>query len=84
MSSTLAARLDRIREGFAQQAPAEALAAIHRATDDLRASGIGERIPRVGSALVPFELPDTEGNDVSSSDLLSKGPLVMTFYRGLW
>ena len=37
---TLQQRLDRIREGFEKQAPAEALAIMHRATDDLRSSGI--------------------------------------------
>ncbi len=82
--STLAERLDRIREGFEKEAPAEALAVMHRATDDLRASGITDRIPAIGETLVPFELPDTEGRTVSSTDLLASGPLVVTFYRGVW
>ena len=37
MTGRLQTRLDRIREGFEAQAPAEALAVMHRATDDLRA-----------------------------------------------
>jgi len=82
--TTLKERLDRIREGFEAQAPAEALAIIHRATDDLGASGITDRLPRVGSRLPAFELQDTEGERVHSADLLARGPLVAIFYRGRW
>ncbi len=31
-----------------------------------------------------FELPDSEGEPVRSAALLERGPLVLTFYRGLW
>jgi peroxiredoxin len=31
-----------------------------------------------------FELPDLSGLAVSSAELLQAGPLVVTFYRGLW
>ncbi len=82
--STLQARLDLIRTEFEGVAPAEAKAIMHRATEDLRASGILARLPRPGNALPAFELPDTEGNPVRSEELLAQGPLVLTFYRGLW
>ena len=82
--STLAERLDRIREGFAKQAPEAAKSVMHRATDDLRNSGILDRIPKVGQTLVPFALEATDGTTVTSSDLLADGPLVVSFYRGFW
>jgi hypothetical protein len=82
--STLQERLDRIRESFEGQAPGEALAVMHRATDDLRTSGIVERIPKLGDPLPAFELEDTEGHPVQSAGLLERGPLVITFYRGAW
>jgi hypothetical protein len=82
--STLKERLDRIREGFDEQAPDEVKSVMHAATDALRASGIMDRIPSVGDTLPPFELPDSGGNVVRSADLLAEGPLVLTFYRGLW
>jgi hypothetical protein len=82
--STLKQRLDRIRESFESQAPADALAIMHRATDDLRDSGIMDGIPAVGSTLPPFEMQDTDGNTVRSVELLGKGPLIATFYRGVW
>ena len=82
--STLRERLDRIREGFDEQAPEEAKAVMHAATEGIRASGIMDHIPKVGDSLPAFELPDTQGDLVSSSAFLAGGPLVVTFYRGLW
>ena len=65
---TLKQRLDRIRAGFAKQVPAETAAVMHRATDDLRASGILSRIPAPGVELPAFELPDSEGSLSSGED----------------
>ena len=82
--TTLQQRLDKIREGFEGQAPAEALTIMHRATADLAASGILDRMPKVGSPLPAFDLQDSDGERVRSADLLERGPLVATFYRGRW
>jgi peroxiredoxin len=82
--STLKERLDRIKAGFLEKVPAEAKAIMDRDTEELRASGILSRMPAPGSTLPPFELPDSEGRIVRSSELLEKGPLILTFYRGVW
>ena len=82
--STLNDRLQRIKEKFLQSAPPDVVAIMDRSTDALRTSGIPNRIPKVGSSLPGFELEDTEGQRVRSSELLVKGPLVLTFYRGVW
>ena len=82
--STLQERLDRIRTAFLAQASEEARTVMTRATEDLRSSGILDRIPLPGTELPPFALADTEGNLLRSSDLSSKGPLVLSFYRGHW
>jgi peroxiredoxin len=39
---------------------------------------------RAGDNAPPFTLTDPNGVFVSSADLLRKGPLVITFYRGMW
>jgi hypothetical protein len=31
-----------------------------------------------------FSLKDLEGNVVNAADLLRRGPLVLSFYRGVW
>ena len=39
---------------------------------------------RTGDKVSVFSLPDTNGSPVSSTVLLEQGPLIVTFYRGLW
>ena len=39
---------------------------------------------RVGDKISVFSLPDTNGSPVSSTGLLEQGPLIVTFYRGIW
>lgn len=82
--ATLAARLDAIREGFQAQAPAEALEVMHRATADIGSSGQVARALGEGDALPTFELTDETGRLVRSAELLARGPLVLTFFRGHW
>lgn len=57
---------------------------MHRATEELRASGIMDRVIKFGDPLPPFALPNAYGREVRSADLLAKGPLVLTFFRGAW
>ena len=82
--STLADRLERIKASFLKQAPPEAVAVMDRATNELRDSGITSRLPKPGSPLPEFNLTDTDGQVVNSKELTDKGPLVVTFYRGVW
>lgn len=83
--SGLAERLDRIKASFAEKASDEVKQVMGRATADLRASGILDRLPAVGAALpAHFELPDVDGAVVRSRELLARGPLVISFYRGVW
>jgi hypothetical protein len=77
-------RLDAIREGFEKQAPPEVLEIMHRASSDLadvltREPGLG-----VGDEAPPFRLPDQDGNVVDFADLLARGPVVVTLFRGHW
>jgi len=73
-----------IREALAKRIPLERAAVMHRATEALRASGILERVIKVGDKLPGFALPNAHGQEVRSADLLANGPLVLTFFRGAW
>ena len=64
--------------------PAAVHDTFHRATAKLTASGQAERSIKVGDRAPDFTLPDADGNSVSSGSMLEKGPLVVTFYRGVW
>jgi hypothetical protein len=81
---SLQKQLDRMREQFASTAPPEALSAMHRATEDLAASGIVDGVLKVGDPAPEFALSDQNGHGVGSAERLSKGPLVVGFYRGVW
>jgi peroxiredoxin len=43
-----------------------------------------ERALKAGDRAPEFSLNDADGHAVSSRDLLANGPLVVTFYRGVW
>lgn len=81
---SLQARLDRIREGFEKQAPPEVLAIMHGATDNLRASGIVDKMVGEGQRAVDFTLENSRGRPTALADALSEGPVVLTFFRGDW
>ncbi|MGF6312284.1 peroxiredoxin [Bradyrhizobium sp. i1.8.4] len=57
---------------------------MHRATAELIASGAAQRARKAGDVAPAFSLRDPEGNIVNSADLLKRGPLVLSFYRGVW
>jgi peroxiredoxin len=82
-------RLDAFKAEFESgkppyNAPASAIATMHRATAELVASGQAEGAKRAGEVAPRFVLSDQDGEPVSSAGLLAKGPLVVTFYRGVW
>ena len=81
---SLQEKLDDIRKKFESTAPPEVLEIMHRSTDDLLESGIMEGVLKEGESLPAFSLPDHNGSLINSSELLSKGPLVISFYRGVW
>ncbi|HZR33196.1 MAG TPA: peroxiredoxin-like family protein [Terriglobales bacterium] len=82
--ATLQEELDQRRAMAEQYVPA-ATQAIHRQTiDSLRASGISRHSLSRGAQAPSFELPDQNGNLVSSASLLSGSKLVVCFFRGRW
>ncbi len=81
---SLADKLAATRAASATRIPPEKAEIMHRATDDLRRSGIMDRIVKVGSAAPAFALANHDGSRVASAELLSRGPLVVSFFRGSW
>jgi len=47
------------------------------AIEDSKAIKIGQKVSN-------FTLPDPQGNSITLTSLLEKGPVVVTFYRGSW
>ncbi|MFM0289581.1 peroxiredoxin-like family protein [Paraburkholderia megapolitana] len=65
-------------------APADIHPIMERATAELIATGQASRAVKAGDRAPDFSLKDQEDNEVSLAGLLKKGPLVVTFYRGVW
>ncbi len=80
----LAEQLETIRKGADNRIPPDKRAIMHRATADLRASGIMDRVIKIGDPLPRFTLKSAFGQEVRSADLLATGPLVLTVFRGSW
>jgi peroxiredoxin len=86
---SLQEKLDAFRANFEAggppyNAPAWIHELMHRATDELIASGAAGRALKAGDKAPDFTLRDSDGKEVSSAGLLAQGPLVLTFYRGVW
>ncbi|MGA2023071.1 MAG: peroxiredoxin-like family protein [Candidatus Sulfotelmatobacter sp.] len=72
------------KEFIAKYVPAETQAIHARAITGLKQQRVAANILPVGSKIPEFRMQDHDGKTVSSSDLLSKGRLVLCFIRGRW
>jgi len=77
-------QLAKIREAGAKRIPEDKRAVMGRATQELRDSGIMDRVIKVGDTLPPFALQNADGVEVTSAGLLGQGAVVMTVFRGHW
>ena len=81
---SLKERLDATRAASAARVPADKRAIMTRATADLRASGILQKVLAVGQPAPEFSAPNHDGRMIASRDLIERGPLVISFFRGAW
>ena len=81
---SLQEQLDTFKAQFKTQAPEGAFDAFARSTQELIDSGQAERAVKAGETAPDFTLTDQDGNTVALKDLLAKGPVVLSFYRGVW
>ncbi len=86
---SLQAKLDAFKADFEAgkppySVPRSIIETMHRATAELIASGAASRAKTTGDVAPSFSLNDPDGNVITSEDLLKKGPLVVSFYRGVW
>ena len=82
-------QLDAFREQFESggppfNVPRTVIETVHREIKELTSSGQLDRVTKVGALAPGFALKDSDGQVVKSAELLKRGPLVVTFYRGAW
>lgn len=85
----LQSHLDEFKKAFESGAPPynashEVIETMHRATAELRASGMEDRALKVGDRAPRFTLFNQDQVQVASTDLLREEPLLVSFFRGHW
>jgi hypothetical protein len=87
--TSLQSRLDEFKKAFESgappyNAPRQAIETMHRATAELEASGLADTALKVGDRAPEFNLFNQDHDLVSSAELRSQGPVIVTFFRGHW
>ena len=77
-------QLDTIREQSRAKRPAEWQVIMDRALDELWRSHLAMQRLTVGARAPEFALPNGSGQLIRSADLVARGSLVISFYRGGW
>lgn len=81
---SLKEKLDTLRAASQTRLGPEKLAIMQRSVDALRDPAIMGHVASVGQPAPAFSLANHDGATVSSSALLARGPLVVSFFRGQW
>jgi hypothetical protein len=76
--------LNDLKQQLGRDIPRETLEEIGQFVQGLVQSGIEKTSCRAGDKMPSFLLPNVSGRTVSSGDILAKGPMVLSFYRGVW
>ena len=76
--------LDEFREKSAKTSPPERTRAYEAGIEAVRKSGATDKALKVGDRAPEFELPGANGKKVKLSELIARGPVVVTWYRGGW
>jgi hypothetical protein len=87
--ASLQSRLDEFKKAFESgappyNAPHEVIETMHRATAELKASGLENIALKVGDRAPEFSLFNQDHVEVHSGELLRQGPMVVSFFRGHW
>ncbi len=76
--------LDEFREKSSKKASPDRLRVYEQGIEEVRKSGVVDKALKVGDRAPEFALPDATGKTVKLSELLARGPVVVTWYRGGW
>jgi len=83
MDATLGARLEAFAD-IVRTLDSNFAETVDRLVSRLRNNGAGSAAPRVGDPMPLFLLPNDEGHLIALEELLSEGPVAVTFHRGHW
>lgn len=81
---SLKQQLEARAQASSGKTPKEIKKVMDEALEQLRKSKVAKSAIKKGDAMPSFELKDVQKGKISSVQLLAKGPLIVTFYRGGW
>lgn len=70
--------------GLQQQLPAEVVDGLNNGWDEIMKQNLADPCLKAGTRAPDFSLPSASGKTVRLKDRLAEGPVVLTFYRGVW
>jgi peroxiredoxin len=82
--ASLKERLEIVNRTAGEHLPRELRDAFEVLIGRLKACELTALSLKAGDRIPDFMLPNTEGRLVSSAELLARGPLVLSFFRGAW
>jgi len=83
LDAPLSVRLESFADSVRMASPVFA-EAVDRLVTRLSLNGSGATAPAVGDRMPLFMLPDDQGHLVALEELLTKGPVAVSFHRGHW
>lgn len=81
---SLKEKLETIHTASRGRIPADKQEIMTRTTNDLRNSGIMESMAKVGDKAPMFTGTSHDGQSIAFGDVLARGPVVLSFFRGHW
>jgi peroxiredoxin len=84
IQSPMSISLDNIEQAWTKETESSIVRKFDNAIAELNNSGIAKTALQVGDKVMDFELMNASDKRVKLSDILQKGPVVLTWYRGGW
>lgn len=76
--------IERFRKETLPQMDTNVIDTLTKGIEDLKIRKIENDALKVGDKMPSFILPDANGKEISSDELLDNGTLIISFYRGGW
>jgi peroxiredoxin len=80
----LAKELNLVEEKFREENGAESTAILTNFISGMDAAGIKSKALKMGDTAPDFTLTNATGRKVTLSEMIRKGPVILTWYRGGW
>ena len=84
IQSPLSISLNNIQQAWTKETDSAIVRKFNNAIEELNTSGIAKTALQVGDKVMDFELKNASDKMVKLSNILQKGPVVLTWYRGGW